>query len=490
MDRRSRPGHLRRSLAGLALGAGLLALGSGAALAADPSPEPTEIVFNSPQYLVWWESHMTYNGPVVDQVYDLFTEGPVEPGHFVVPDGSGGVFHYSGRLVGGPYRTDTELCPQMIALGIESLQVWPPAMIGGSTIVDCERFRATPAPSPEATDAGGGGAAGGSSSGTGATGGSPDEPSDEALDIAAGLIGMLLFGGGLTGLTRGRPPRRPPALATAAAGGGPTVLVEPAPATVPSPDSTRPAREQPKPPDPCAAQQTDFDHASVRSVAVADALQTARRFEAAVDQQVARLANLTIPMHFGIDVAFLVGAQYGSKLGWGYVPKHLLGKFVDGAFKEVLKTLGKECVEKFDFARLEDLYKKGGEGGAKGYLKEIIKEGLMSSGASRRIGVGAGWLDPLAPNAATKNLTLNNRLWDEIAGPMSEIVGHLMSVYNASLSTAAQIQQLDIIRAQLLNLHGATTQLEIQLEDALNAQHFAADRLSHCRLVNSPGWRP
>lgn len=142
MDRRSRPRHQRPALAGLALAVGLLALGSGAAFAADPSPEPTPIVFNSPQYLVWWESHMTYNGPVVDQVYDLFTEGPVEPGHFVVPDGSGGVFHYSGRLVGGPYRTDTELCPQMIALGIEALQVWPPAMIGGSTIVDdYESFR-------------------------------------------------------------------------------------------------------------------------------------------------------------------------------------------------------------------------------------------------------------------------------------------------------------------------------------------------------------
>src|ERR1035437_10772125 len=84
------------------------------------------MVLNPPQYLLWWDHHATMNGDVVDHVYRLYTAPPDANGNFTVPDGSGGVFHYVGRLVGGPYTTDTQLCPVMRQFGIESLDLWPP----------------------------------------------------------------------------------------------------------------------------------------------------------------------------------------------------------------------------------------------------------------------------------------------------------------------------------------------------------------------------
>ncbi|TMD25763.1 MAG: hypothetical protein E6I94_11315, partial [Chloroflexi bacterium] len=236
-------------------------LAVGQVSAADPNPAASPITFARPQYLVFWESHGTYDGPVVDNAYALFTDPPVEPGHFVVPDGSGGVFHYTGRLMGGPYATDAELCPQMISLGITSLEAWPPSIVGKTIVVDCAAYRQTASSAPGAPSAAA------SPSTTDGPTGPGGIPSGDLVRLGGGGAGLALATVGGIGLVRGRRP-------TAA---------EPPPAQVP--------QEPPQPPDPCATQLADLHVATARHTAIADLLQTNRRLTALLDRQIVHLAN-------------------------------------------------------------------------------------------------------------------------------------------------------------------------------------------------------
>jgi hypothetical protein len=187
-------------------------------------------------------------------------------------------------------------------------------------------------------------------------------------------------------------------------------------------------------------------------------------------------------MTFGVDLAFLVGSGLGGKLGWGWAPKHLAGKFVDGMGKELLKGLGKIGLG-IDEAKLVELAKKGAEGGSKGYLKLVLEDGMMFHGTAGGISRLPGAMPPRSPGGITPDLSMSGRLRSEIASPMADIVGHLMSVYNTTMSVATLIQQLDIVRLKARDLHDATFAIELQLEDALEAQHTAADRLDHCRAL-------
>lgn len=479
---------IRRVLAALTAGWLVLALAAAPVAAEDPSAEPTPMVFARPQYLIYWGWHQTYNGPVKDDLYGLFTQPPIETGsfpgpdgasgseHFTVPDGNAGVYHYFGETIDGPLATDEELCSIVIGTTLpQTYEIWPP----GSGIVDCRDFEfvdaATPTPAdpgatsgPTGGDGSTGGGSIGSNNGTSGDSGDPGDKVDEALDIAAGLIGLILFGGGLAGLLGGR------------TGGTGTATKPPRPA--------EPARQpEPDPPEPCEAQQTAYDAASERAYELQDTVQSARRFEAVVDQQIARLANWTIPMTFGVDLGFIVGSGLGGKLGWGWAPKHLAGKFVDGMGKELLKGLGKIGLG-IDEAKLSELLKQGRDGGAKNYLKLVLENGLMSSGAARGISRLPAAMPPRAPGGITPDLSMGSRLSSEIASPMADIVGHLMSVYNTTMSVGKLIGELDIVRMKARELHDATTAIELQLEDALEAQRFAADRLDHCRTLYGQGY--
>jgi hypothetical protein len=150
--------------------------------------------------------------------------------------------------------------------------------------------------------------------------------------------------------------------------------------------------------------------------------------------------------------------------------------------KELLKGLGKIGLG-IDEARLIDLARQGAEGGAKGYLKLVIEDGLASSGAARGLSRLPGAMAPRAPGGISADLSMAGRLRSEIASPMADIVGHLMSVYNTTMSVGALANELDIVRLKARELHDATTAIELQLEDALEAQRFAADRLDHCRSL-------
>jgi hypothetical protein len=418
------------------------------------------VVFGRPQYLVFREWHSTTNGRMDDNEYMLFTSAPDADGHFPVPDGSGGVFHSWGRLVGGPYADDGALCPQMIALGIDSLEAWPPGSY--APFVTCARFRGP-----------------GSGSATGPGGGQPAPPPVPPAALAA--VGVVLAGTGLVTLRRPRPPAVPPA-----GHGAPPDREE-------QPDRGQHA----KPADPCEAQAVDYDLASARSRALQQALQLNRAVEALMEREIVRLANVVIPSSFGFDVAFLVGGIGGRLAELSGASRYLAAstirqKIAEGFAKDVLKAFGKQVAEGLGGVKLADLATKGGEGGLKAILKEAITRSLTNNEMHGVTSLHPPLVTVESPYSA-RYAELANRLQrygDDVAKPIADGVGHLLSIYNAGMGVLTLREQLEILRLKRSAIADQTADLEVELESALEAQRFARERLDHCRLVNAPGWRP
>lgn len=447
------------AIVALATMAAALAFPVALVAAAEPSPSP--VVFARPQYLIWMEGHSTYNGPVTDQAYWLYTHPPDGDGtHFAVPDGSGNVFHYQGVLIGGPFATDAEACPAMLARGVESLTTWPPGQY--EKVADCTRF------APASAVGAGAGASGTAASG-GLAGPGPVPGGIDPTRVGAAAAGVALAAAGAAGLLRnGRRPRGRP------------------------PEGDRSTDDEQR--DPCAEQQGDYDAASARAALISDLLQTNRRLNALVDRQVIQLANVMIPGSFGLDVAFILGGQWGSKIGWGFVPKEILGKALDGVIKDVVKEVGKQAMDAagrsaLDMAgfeaRIADAAVKGREGGTKWLLKEMLKVEIQGRESARLFTSASG-----SPEQLKARLTMLKDYQALVAGPAVDTLSHVMSMYNAGIGVATLMDKLDILRMKRDAMLDVTADLEIKHETAVEDAQVARERLNFCRHVNSPDWKP
>jgi len=105
-----------------------------------------------PLYLIHCTRTHTMYGPQERNDYVMHVAPPKE-GKFWTADGSGGVFHNEGTLVGGPFTSNYELCP--ILKGLNQKGVWI-----GQRYVSCEdpwwltvKPPARPAPEPTSAEA-------------------------------------------------------------------------------------------------------------------------------------------------------------------------------------------------------------------------------------------------------------------------------------------------------------------------------------------------
>jgi hypothetical protein len=440
-------------------------------LAADPQPSP--VVFPQPHYLVFMESHSTMDGPVVDDTYWLYPYLPDDGDHFVVPDGAGTVWHYIGRVVSGPYRTDHEACPPMLALGISSLTTWTTAAGEQQLVVDCQRFRATPAPTPT-TGSGAPDAGAPDAGGTGPD--RDDEPDDVSLGIAVALIGLLLFGGGSAGVVIGR--RNPGA--DFGPGARRDLDVDP-----------HPPEDQP-PADPCADQAAAVERASLEGRYLNDLLASCRRYEDMLQTEIDVLANLTLPGSVVLDLAFMAGglAGGGAKLLAREVFWKELGKAVgEAAIKDAVKDIAKQSLkpEAYDAWTTAG---EGGQGGAKEALVNAVRESLVNKKFF-------GQVSPHAPVKVFKDsgsyIAFTKELQayaDDLAGPVSTGIGLVLDAYGAAKGGLELKARLDQLRAIRDGIADRRVDLEMRFESALEAQRFAAERLAHCQRINAPDWRP
>ena len=449
----------------------------GVVLADDPSPAPTPLAFNTPQYLVWMEGHGTYNGPVVDKAYWLFIWPPDDAGNFVVPDGSGGVYHYTGRLIGGPYLTDEEACPAMLAEGVTSLVAWAVAVGEDAQVADCARFLETAAPAPTEGPAGGSSGTGTDGSGTTTAVGEPDA---ESLGIAVALIGLLLFGGGALGVAIGRRPARKP-------------KIDFGPGARSDVDTRRPTHEAPQ--EPCAAEAAEVTRASMRGRYLNDLLASCRRHEALLQEQIDVLANLVLPGSVLLDLGFAAGGlsgglagPLGRKLIASATFKAAVGEAV---VKDLVKELGKQALGSaggdVDAANLG---REGRKSAVKQSILGALKEAIINS---KFFGAPL----PLKPVKVVRGLgeyaDLLKELKDfgeETAGPITEGMGALIDLYEGVTGGLELKERLDQLRAIRDRIADRRADLEVEFEDALGKHRYAEERLTHCRLINEPGWQP
>jgi hypothetical protein len=433
-------------------------LGAGSARAADPSPSSGPLVFHNPQYLVFMESHQTMDGPVEDDAYWLYVAPPEPDGHLVVPAGDGSVWHYQARLVGGPFRGEAEACPQMLAVGVTSLEAWRVAAGEEAQVVDCGGYVATPEPVAPAPAMSPGGVAPGRSAEA-----PSDEPDPASLGIAVALIGALLFGGGFV---LGREPRSPSA-ALVEFGPGARSDVDPGPADPPFEFPT----------DPCFEQAEMVDLASRRGRYLNDLLATCRRYEALLQEQIDVLANLVLPGSVLLDVGMAAGGLSGGIVG--PLGRKLIASegfrwaVGEAVVKDVLKELGKQALGGAG----------GGLNGGKAYAegrKSAIKQTILEGAAESVLGIAEKLA--LTPDVA--------RLGETVVGPIKEGLGSLYDLYEGVGSGLEMKERLDKLRGIRDRIADRRVELEIELEDAIEAQRFAAERLAHCRTINSPDWRP
>jgi hypothetical protein len=450
----------------------VLAATPAAMRAADPSPSPLEL--HQPHYLVFMESHDTMDGRVVDNAYWLYPYLPENGNHFVVPDGGGRVWHYTGRVVGGPFATDAEACPAMIAAGVESLTTWVTAAGEQQLVVDCGRLVATPPPAtqppaPANPDI---------DSNPTAPAPTETEPDAESLGIAVALIGLLLFGGGSAGAVISR---RVP---TADFGPGARTDVDPGP----------PESAPEPPPDPCADEAAAVERASLEGRYLNHLLASCRHYEQLLQQEIDVIANLTLPGSVGIDLAFAAGAAAsgGTTLLAREAFWTQLAKAVgEAALKDVVKDIAKQSLkpEAFD---AWNTAAEGGQGGAKELLVNAIREGLVNKKFFDRFVPGSGAPVKVFPDIGAYGAFQRELQGyaDDLAGPVANGIGVVLDLYGAAkggFELKARLDQLCGIRDGIADRR---VDLEMKYESATEAQRFAADRLTFCQRVNSPDWRP
>jgi hypothetical protein len=449
------------------------------ALAVDPGPEPTPVVLHQPHYLVFMESHDTYDGPVVDGVHWLYPYLPDgEAGtHFAVPDGGGGLWHYTGSVVGGPFMTDAEACPAMLAVGIESLTAWVTMAGEEQQVVDCSRFAATPEPSaahstnePATTDGPTGTVDPGASSASDGAQARGSEPTEEDIGLAVALIGLLLFGSGAAGVVVSR--------------GGPTVLEPPA-ADLPA-ETEPPADESP--PDPCARQAAEVEKASLKGRYVNHLLAQSRAYEAILQAEIDQLADLVLPGSVLLDLGFAAGGISGgasraviATTGWK--------KFAEAVGKDLIKQVAKQALGS-DFT-LGPLANEGDLSARKAAVLELLERSVVNREFFIEFSPNPGQVVPVRDLTAYS--AFRKTLEDygaNVAEPIANAIGSMLDLYSGAIDGITLKRKLDHLRATRDRILDMQAEMEIDFEDAVGAQRFAADRLAHCREINAPGWRP
>lgn len=409
---------------------------------------------------------------------------------FAVPDGGGGTFWYSGRVVAGPFAGEADACPAMLAVGVTSLQAWIVAAGEEAQVVDCTRHLATAPADTGTVGSAGTGASGGDTTpgGSAATGIRPalDDVDPEALGLAVALIGMLLFGGGALLVRRCRP-----APVAATFGPGARSDLDPGSASL-----APTASQAPEPAaDPCAEQVAALARASASGRYLNGLLASCRRYEALLQEQIDVLANLVLPGSVMLDLGFAAGGLSGGLAG------PLGRKLIESATfraaigESIAKDLAKELAKQalgsaggtFDPGKLAA---EGGKSGLKQTLLEGLEAGLVnkhffdsiSPGAPTRVfrdaGEYAGFVREIETYA------------HDVATPIKDGLGALIDLYDGVSGAFELKARLDQLRTLRDRIADRRVDLELKFEDVLAEQRDASERLAHCRTINAPGWRP
>jgi hypothetical protein len=306
------------------------------------------------------------------------------------------------------------------------------------------------------------------------------------VGIVVAVVGVVI---GLVGL----PSRRP--------------LIPPAPRPPAQPQP--PADQEPKPDphqkpvDPCAPAARHQAAALSASLATGSALQILRSQRTYLDL----LWEQTRESGFWsatFDLATLAGSAFtkpvAAGMGIAIARQSLASKVAEAGLKALGKELAKDLVKHLEDQGIDfsDLALKplGGvqskEGpqwvpsGASGkFYAEKIKDALTQLELNRtaRRMLGTGEIASGAETGPLKRLIENN-----YSGPISEVIGHTVSVAMMGNGIFKSHEKLDAILKAIRVVDDHVIQLELRFEDTQDQLHQAVDELNRCRQFNpAPG---
>ena len=456
--------------------------------AADPSPPPP-VDFPSPQMIVavdrleWLGDDLEHNDYILASPDDA-----VSPGNYDYVDATGGLFHFYGRDIAGPYAKRADVCPFMsehglAALGTGVVDDTNPTVTTEECVAAAAGTVAEPvaAEDPAATDAAPDVAAAGSSNDPTEDG--SDDPI--ALEIAIALILLILGIGGLTAAGVGPLARRRP---IPAGGVDLAVGIEPTPTIAPLSQVQSPnADDQDPRPDPCSGEVAALETASAHARGLNSVLAGLRDFAAQLEGQIVLIEKAAIPTELAVEGAFLAGGAIGGAMGPGWIPDILLGKIVEGVAKDQLKGVIKSALSNAALqgpeasAAARDGLDSGAQSALKGMLEEAVSNHYL--GASIK-----GY--HTSASALANSLPGKFAAADRVGGHMAEAVGNLVTLYGSSVSLATLVGRSGSLRRQEAAILDDIAELEAEFASATERMTELAADLQRCRWVHSATTAP
>lgn len=486
-----------RSAAALVVAGGLCIGLAGPVLAADPSPtmptdfpKPLEIV--AVDRLEWLGDDLDHNDFILASRDD-----EVSPGNYDYVDATGGLFHFYGHDLAGPYTVRTDVCPFMVAHGLTALGTGvvehpdiPTVLIdecnaaGGNATAEAV-IAASPAPADSPDPAGVSGGVGDGVGSDSGTVGSEDDPI--AMEIAIALILFVLGIGGVKvlGVALGVGPlaNRPPSPLDE---GAPTSSLDGAPGPMVQAPAQQPGQGQAQA-DPCSSELTALEGISAHARGLNSVLAGLRDFAAQLDQQVVLVEKAAIPAEVGVEAAFLGGGAIGGAMGPGWIPDILLGKIVEGVAKDQLKGLIKTSLAN---AAVQAPTAAAAGGDARDEAAQSTLKGMLEEAVSNH------YLHESIKGYHTSASALANSLpgkfeaADRIGGHMAEAVGNLITLYGTGMNVATLVQQSAILRRQLATILDDIARVELEFGTATERMSSLAQDLQRCRWVHSATKEP
>ncbi len=254
------------------------------------------------------------------------------------------------------------------------------------------------------------------------------------------------------------------------------------------PPADLPAESDEPPPDPCAEQAAEVEKASLKGRYVNHLLAQSRAYEAILQAEIDRLANLVLPGSVLLDLGFAAGGISGgasraviATTGWK--------KFAEAVGKDLIKQVAKQALGS-DYT-LGPLATEGGLSYSKASVLDLLEQSVINRKFFSEFSPVPGQLVPVrglsAYSAFSKTLEAYGA---NVAEPIANAIGSMLDLYSGAIDGITLKRKLDHLRATRDRILDMQAEMEIELEDAVGAQQFAVDRLAHCREINAPGWRP
>ena len=164
-------------------------------------------------------------------------------------------------------------------------------------------------------------------------------------------------------------------------------------------------------------------------------------------------------------------------------------KFAEAVGKDLIKQVAKQALG--SDPAIGPLANEAGLSSSKATILELLERSVVNRQFFAEFSPIPGQVVPV--RGLTAYSAFRNTLEEygaNVAEPIASAIGSMLDLYSGAVDGITLKRKLDQLRATRDRILDMQAEMDIELEDAIGAQQFAAERLAHCREINAPGWRP